>query len=415
LVSNVDVAPTVLDFLGITPNDMDGVVIRRTDSPAPFALHRLHLEQRRTRLPIQFGLLAFVVVGAILGTWGLIALTRTGTLPNSARTGLRTLAVVAASLYPALIIAGALPHRTYAWAVPGISLSMALLTALALRWRPSDGTFAPFVFLGLVGLGLLVTELALGGMALRVPLYGGTMFDGARFYGLPNAFLPFLLASALFVAAALRSPNAGFVVLAGAGMVAGFPWLGADVGGSVTLFVAAGLWLVLAKRESEDSTGRAGSILRIPSTKLGSLALRGAFVLAVSIAGLAAVLVANRLLPGAPTHASRFVERNAESPGGVFGVVTDRLSTGLDMIRDVPAAILPLIGFVVLLVLVVRRAGAVGRGMAIDDRWPAFVVVVCVASLVAYFANDTGAAAADPAFLYAMAGITYPAMVAADR
>jgi hypothetical protein len=135
------------------------------------------------------------------------------------------------------------------------------------------------------------------------------------------------------------------------------------------------------------------------------------FVFGIMVTGLLAVLLANRYLPGAPTHATRFVERNGGSTGGVVHVIGDRLSTGLQMIRDVPAAVLPLIGFVLILVLVIRRVGAVGGGMAVDDRWPAIVITLCVASLVAYVVNDTGAAAADPAFLYAMAAITYPAML----
>jgi hypothetical protein len=50
--------------------------------------------------------------------------------------------------------------------------------------------------------------------------------------------------------------------------------------------------------------------------------------------------------------------------------------------------------------------------MVLDERWPHVVITVIVASLVAFVVNDTGAAAADPAFVYAMAGITYPAMLA---
>src|SRR5205085_1988347 len=62
LVSNVDVAPTILRFFGIPePSAMDGVPIRVVDAAAPFALHRRELEQRRTRLPVWLALLAFVV------------------------------------------------------------------------------------------------------------------------------------------------------------------------------------------------------------------------------------------------------------------------------------------------------------------------------------------------------------------
>jgi hypothetical protein len=37
-----------------------------------------------------------------------------------------------------------------------------------------------------------------------------------------------------------------------------------------------------------------------------------------------------------------------------------------------------------------------------------------MAGVVAFFANDTGVAAAAPVFLYAMSGMAYPAFVAAS-
>jgi hypothetical protein len=40
-------------------------------------------------------------------------------------------------------------------------------------------------------------------------------------------------------------------------------------------------------------------------------------------------------------------------------------------------------------------------------------VVLVLAGVVAYFANDTGVAAASPTFLYAMAALAYPVLQAA--
>jgi hypothetical protein len=41
--------------------------------------------------------------------------------------------------------------------------------------------------------------------------------------------------------------------------------------------------------------------------------------------------------------------------------------------------------------------------------------MLILSSAVAYFANDTGSAAAGPAFLYAMVGITYPTLLAVEQ
>ena len=392
LVSNLDVAPTILAYFGVPiPPEMDGEPIRPADASPPFALHRLHLEQRSTRLGIQFGEIAFVALAALLGAWALIVEGRPGTLSMGTRRAIQSMCVLAVSLPVSLLVAGLLPHRSYAWSVPAILTAMGVLTFLALR-REGPDSLRPFTFLATIALILFAVDLTVGGLALRVPLFGGSMFDGARFYGLPNGYFAFLLGSALLAAAALP-PYPGFVLVMGAGLVAGFPSLGADIGGAVTLFAAGGLWLVLRTRRR----------VRGPEVAL---------VGTITVAGLSVVLLVNRFLPGTPTHATRFVERSVGSPKGAFDVITDRLDTGFAMIRDVPVAVLPLISVVVILALVIRRVGSVGRGMELDPRWPAFVVTVCVASLVAYFANDTGAAAADPALVYAMAGITYPAMLA---
>ncbi|HJP65655.1 MAG TPA: hypothetical protein VKA30_05050 [Actinomycetota bacterium] len=395
LVSNIDVAPTVLDSLGLAiPTAMDGAIIRQTTSPAPFALHRLELEQRRTRLPIQFAELAFVVVAALIGAWALVAPGRGGDLSPRARAFVRTVCLAGVSLQPALLLAGALPYRSYVWMVPSILVALGVLTAVGVRESSGPDPVWPFTVIGAIALAILAVNLTTQGLALRVPLFGGTMFDGVRFYGLPNAFLPVLLGGAVFVAAA-TSPFNGFAVLVAAGLAAGFPSLGADLGGSITLFFAAGLWLVLRTRP------------RVGLRELATIAV-------VTVAGSVVVVAVNRWAPGAPTHVGRFVEEGS-GVGGAFRVLADHLAIGARMIADVPAAVLPLIGFVLIAVLVVRRTGSVGEGMRTDPRWPAIVVTICAASLVAYLVNDTGAAAADPAFVYAMAGITYPAVLAGRR
>ena len=83
--------------------------------------------------------------------------------------------------------------------------------------------------IGALSDAFIVVEATLGGTAFGMPLLGGTMFDGVRYYGLPNAFISILLGSALLVAAALN-PVPGTLLLFGVGLFAGFPGVGADVG-----------------------------------------------------------------------------------------------------------------------------------------------------------------------------------------
>ncbi|HYT78899.1 MAG TPA: hypothetical protein VEQ37_06535, partial [Actinomycetota bacterium] len=316
-------------------------------------------------------------------------------LPPRLAGPLRFMALCGASLSIPLMLGGVLPRLTYWVVVPFLVLSIVSLATLA--WAaPWPGATGPFTFLGLVGLAVVLLDAMLGWRGARIPLIGGTMFDGARFYGLPNAFLSLLLASALFVAAALPA-FPGFLVLFGAGLFAGFPSLGADVGGAMTVFFAAGLWWVLRTRRR----------FRIKEL---------AFVAGVTALGLGAVLLANRYLPGTPTHATRFVERTGSNLGDALSEFGDRLSVSFEQARKAPPALIPLLGIPIILALVLMRPGPIGRGLDLAGKpWKQALVVLTLAGVVAFFANDTGVAAAAPVFLYAMSGMAYPAFLAAGE
>jgi hypothetical protein len=394
LVSNVDVGPTVLDFFGIPiPSEMDGQPIRVTDDPAPFHLHRLHLDQRRIRLPLQLGEVAFVAGLGIVGIPLLFFQGKRGRLPRRVAGAMRFLALCGGALPIPLMLGGLLPRLTYQVVVPFLALSVIALAVLAgsARW---PGPLGPFTFLGVAGLTVVAIDALFGWPGARIPLIGGTMFDGVRFFGLPNAFIGLLLASALFVAATLPA-FPGFVVLLAAGLFAGFPSLGADIGGAVSLLFAGGLWWVLRTR---------------PRVGVREVA----FVAGVVAIGLGVVLLANRYLAGTPTHATRFVERTGHSLAGAWDTYGRRLGAGFGQLRKVPAAWIPVVGLPIVLGFVLARPGPIGWGLDLaGDRWKHLLVVLTLAGVVAFFANDTGVAAAAPVFLYAMSGMAYPAFVAA--
>jgi len=392
LVANVDLAPTILEFYGIPiPAEMDGQPIEFTEDPAPFKLHRLHLEQRRIRLPIQLAEVAFVSASGAVAIVVLLMASRKGSLSREVGGTVRFLALCVGALPIPLMLGGLLPRLTYWVVLPFIVVSVLGLAALAssARW---PGPAGPITFLGIVGLAAVIVDALLGWRGARIPLLGGTMFDGARFYGLPNAFLCLLLAGAVFAAAALPAFS-GFIVLVAAGLFAGFPSLGADVGGTITLFFAAGMWWVLRTRQH---------------FRLKELA----FVAGVTAMGLGVVLLANRYLPGTPTHATTFVEGTDSGIGGVLREFGDRLSVGLDQVRKAPAALIPLLGLPIILALVLTRPGPVGWGLeAAGTGWQHALIVLTLAGMVAFFVNDTGLAAAAPVFLYAMSGMAYPALL----
>jgi hypothetical protein len=389
VVSNEDIAPTILSSFGIpTPADMNGAAIRTIDGPPPFELHRRHLEQRRLTVPVQVGLgiaELLVFLAALFVVW------RKPRLPDglASRAAAMPLALAVLGIVP--LAAGGLPKISYGWVVPFLVLvpAGAGLAAAALRKREA---LVPAAAIGTSILVFLAVEAAEGWPDTPTTLFGGSALDGARFYGMPNIEIGLLLGSALWVAA-LLPPYEGFVLLVAAGLFAGFPDLGVNFGGAVTLFAAAGLWLVIRTRRG-----------------VGWREL--AVVAAVTVAGLAVVVGANLLWATHPTHGTRFVE-NAPARGwsGAVRLFWDRLLVGWRLLVHAPLAWVPVLGLVPVLYVVLRPPPTLEAAFTRYPAWRDALLVLIVGSMVAYIANDSGAAAAGWGFGMAVAGILYVPLV----
>ncbi len=227
--------------------------------------------------------------------------------------------------------------------------------------------------------------MLLGWPAALTPLLGGSQLDGGRFFGLPNAFIGLLLGGSLYVAQRLPRTH-GTVLIAAAGMFAGAPWTGSNIGAAVTLFAAAGIWWGL----------RGGLVWwRTAIAAVGAIA-----------AGTILVVVAHRYLTSAATHITTFSERT----GGIAGLwekFVDRLGVGFDLIADNPFALLPVFGVLVMLVVVLRPPGPIRRSFDEAPVWRLALLTIVVGSVVAYLVNDSGAAAVGEGLTTSLAGMLY--------
>jgi hypothetical protein len=383
VVSNEDVAPTILHFfrLRVRP-DMRGSPITRADGTAPFDLHARHLANRRMSVPVQAGAGAFV---ALTGLLGALLAARPGHWPGWLRRGAAWLSLSALPLAAALLLAGHLPQLTYAVVVAFLVIVAAAGTLFALPLFPR-GILVPPAAIGAAVIAVLAGEAAVGWGAALTPFLGGSELDGVRFYGLPNAFIGLLLGGGLWAAASLPALG-GFVLLVTLGLFAGLPWTGANFGAAVTLFAAAGLWLGLRLR------GRLGW---------------KEFTLAAGVVVVgAAVVLAAHALAGPPTHVARFLGGPARTPGGILTTVATRLAVGLRMFARNPLALVPVLGVPALLAVVLRPPAAIRGSLERHRIWRDALLVILLASVVAYFANDTGPSAAGLGFAAALGGLLW--------
>jgi hypothetical protein len=388
LVSNEDVAPTILRFFHISvPAEMNGAPIRVADAPPPFRMHARHVANRRTAVPLS---LAILITVSAIGIAALLVDLRLPSTSSAADRTMMALVLTVPAVGTAALAAGSLPVLTYAWLVPFLVLAALAGATMGMAFR-KRGPLVPAAVVAAGVLVFFVVEALRGWPDTLFPVLGGSALDGARFYGLPNTDIGLVAGAGVWLAASMPA-YAGFVLLFALGLFAGFPELGADIGGALTLFAAAALWVPLMIR-------------RRLGWKEALLAL------AVVAAGLAMVFAANVVLASAPTHATRFVEGAGQR--GVFQTLAERLGTSWRLLTRYPVTWIIALGLPLTLWLALRPPGPMRPAFARHPAWRDAMVVLVLASMVAFVGNDTGAAAAGFGFGLAIAGILY--LPIADR
>jgi len=384
LVSNADLLPTVLEFLGRPiPADVPGNPIR-VEGAEPTELHDLYAGYRRVVTPVGLAILGLALgalavgMAILLGAWS----------PSGAvGRGLAILAIFAVSLHVAMLPGSWLP--TYSWPLVLETLGLTAVGLTVVVVWSAEGLRYPHraaVVVAGAGALLVLVDWLLGWRSLLTPLLGGSALEGGRFYGLGNSYAGLLLAGAVLLAALLR-PWDGVAVLAGAALFAGSPWTGADLGGGVTLFVAAAIWWALAVR---------GRVRLLEVVVVVGTAVLGAVVL-VALHGLVAE----------PSHVTRAVQ-GAGGVAGVAGTFWDRLRLNLEVTARTPVVWPALAGVVVATVAAWRRWSGIALAFRGQPSWRPAVLTLGLSAVAGYLLNDTYGLTA-VAFIYLMLALVYPA------
>jgi hypothetical protein len=381
VVADVDVTPTIAAFLGVAaPADSTGSPIEVIDGPPPFELHERYLAQRRMYVPI--GTAAGIYV-TLAGLFGVAALALGRRVPDGLGRFVGWACLSVPMLATSLLAAGHLPDLTYAAIVPFVALVTVFGTLAFAPLEYRDVLLIP-AGIGLTVLIFFVLEAALSWTAALTPFVGGSQLDGGRFYGLPNAFIGLLIGACLWVGHRLRT-SAGVALLVAAALFAGLPYLGSNLGGGVSLFAAAGLWLAVRER------GRLGVWKGI-----------GVFV-AFTVGGLVLILAAHAVSPF-ETHVTLF-EQQAGGLGGVFETFGDRLQVGFDLIARNPFALIPVLGLPLTIAAVLWPPAPLRPSLRRSPAWRDAILVTLLSGVVAYLVNDSGPAAAGFAFGLGLGGL----------
>lgn len=398
LVANVDLAPTLLEHLGLpVPDTMSGHPIRPAAETTPARLASWARNRRAVRELMIPGLVAWGATAFAACAWALFALLR-GHAGWSPGFGRRLLAL------PISLAAGMLlATRRQALDVEGLALDIcvtgALVWAACAFFSTARLGKRPLAFPPLLCAFAILTALVLGDLFLRAGMLQQNLLSdfpniGARFYGIGNEWEGLLLGTTLllpFWIEELRGrplPGSGVLLSPGGRVAAGLLWgatlagvaapaLGADFGGAVTFTLAFGISAAVFAAPGADLKRR----LR---------RLAGAAALAAAAAGV--LILLDTLRPaGSRTHVGELAARAIRGEWWpVFDMVARKLALNVQTALS-PYTLGGLAAAAPLLWLCYHR---LGRGamalLAARPRFRAGLLSVLAGGVAGLLLNDTG-------------------------
>jgi hypothetical protein len=368
LTAAIDIAPTVLRWLGVAvPDEVKGQRIRedgRRDAGK--------LESLAKRLRV-ISARRFPALETMLATW-LAVLLAFGVFADrrGVRAAMRIGGLAFCWLLPVLLVTAALaPSRSAEMAIIALgTFGLAILTDLLVRWPRA--IFVPCA----VTIVAYVADLARGSDWIVRSLLGPNPRFGSRFYGLGNeleATLPILLLVALAVLLQGRGRTRGGAIafgVAGAllGAAVGSARLGADVGGVLTV--------------------GAGTAVAVLCMLPGGLTRR-AVVLAIVTPVLAlAALAGLDLATGGNGHFTRTV-LHANGEGALWDIVSRRYELAFNVLKR---GLMPFATGIAALAVAyaVRYRTRIYAPLGGDPAWHAALWGSFAAALAGTLFNDSG-------------------------
>ena len=393
LVSNVDVAPTVLQWLGVgLPEGMTGRPISAMRVGAGEKMPRiLRFEATQKvleglRMPVLHAVAYCMAAAlAIAGIAALLEKRSPRWLCCAAKGGLVLLlaAVPAIIAAPVLGLQGATGH--------GVSIGAFLIGFLVLSFalRRLD---LPVVLWGAAG-AIALADVLLGGRLMQESLLGYSPAMGARFYGMGNECGGVVVAGSAAVGMALigwRNSAATRAVLAagllGVCLVVGHPAIGANFGMAAATATSAGVALYLVWPARRPRLAAAVAV--------GAVILVAAAVIAVDLL----------LLGPAQSHIGRVFQGG---PSAISEVAARKLAKNFMLLENSPWT-WPLVAAAsVVLALVISQPGGLVAALRQRSSLAAMLTAISAGGAAALLLNDSGVVPAALSLFFAAAALCY--------
>jgi hypothetical protein len=373
LAGLVDLAPTVLDVLGVKPPAaMTGAPLRVSrDRPNLAAYERLQVDgavRSRFFLPAAVG----YTVAAIAFYLAFLAALRWHA-SRRVRAWLRLGVCIAAAFPLALLVTGAVQHWLHFGGESPLFL-VAVTAGLGLVAARLRG-IGPAYALAVVCLVVIALDVAATGPLHAASLLGYTIQTTGRYYGLPNASFSIYAASLLLVAAAVAGwaptrvgATAAATVLAVGTAFLAAPWLGNDVGGFVTLLPvsAAATWVLFGGRLTRRTLVFGGALVVVAFIAVAALEARNG-----------------------GSHLSRAAAETTTNRAGLRTTLTRRVNANFGLLVDQWWGFLS-IGLALLGLALLAHAQRFAEYLPARSGLRVVAVGVLVTSIVGFLVNDSG-------------------------
>lgn len=386
IVGNVDLAPSIAEYLGVQSENMTGrplAYVERTGNLEWLMnINQDIIATSAFRYPV---LTTFAIFEILISISALILILLKDRLNRKWVSGFMNLLLSTMTVPFVLLILSLFAKRNlfliFSWMI-----AITVLITYGAK-KISRHRLDPLLILSaLTTIGLLI-DIATQGRLIKTSLLGYDPIIGARYYGIGNEYMGVLIGSTLVFATAIidrfkTSRYLTLLIFVCTTVIVGFPGLGANVGGTITAVAAF-----------------AFSSLRLFNVRIR---LKQILIIVFSTVFVVALMAfIDIYVLGAKSHLAGAVQQIfSEGPRAIFLIINRKLAMNLRLIRVTIWSKVLISTILILAVLFYRPVGAINRLFKaypnLSMGW-AGIVAACV---VGFFVNDSGVVASATGIIF---------------
>ena len=399
LVAGIDIAPSILGHLGVSPpSSMTGykfraVSVKDKDKTLGFL-------QTNTRRQAHFEFLVLSILGGSAAATGIISALYLVKREKYSHLRLLVMGLLTLTAWLPAILLAPLGKPAWLW-LPCAGLVVSLTLTFHLYKNPMESRrFLPIE----LAYGFLLFGLALSAFRLSdaviMSVFSSFQMNGFRYYGMSNEYMSCLVGAAATIACWMRLRGLGSLLL-GVWfsfwiLVLGLPFLGANAGGAITGTATFGLvWRAL--------TGRSVNLWPAAGLTLAGILLVFAFAaLDAFVAG------------GAPTHFGAAIKSaDSVSPLVLVEIIERKLVMNVSMWARPETRIALIIAGSMLTVWWIFRDQLAER-IKLDTLQRRAATGIAIGAIVSLLFNDSGFSNAGLILCYLAMWLTWDAVTRMD-